>query len=152
MDYTAAISRYIELETAVLKKLDANEISALMNAIEETRRRGAFVYIMGNGGSALTASHFAGDFNKGLSELLEKKFRFVCLNDNIATMMAVANDIGYDVVFEYQLRGRITKNDLVIGISGSGNSANVLNAIRCAKQAGAKTAPAGITTSSLFIL
>jgi D-sedoheptulose 7-phosphate isomerase len=95
---------------------------------------------MGNGGSAATASHFVNDFNKGLSEHLSPPFRFVCLNDNIATVMAIANDIGYDAIFEFQLRGRVTENDLVIGISGSGNSPNVLRAIELAKSVGALTA------------
>ena len=140
MDYTGFIKNYIDLEISVLQKLDREEISALMNELEETRLHGATVYIMGNGGSGATASHFANDFNQGLSQHLERKFHFVCLNDNMATIMAVANDIGYEAVFEFQLRGRVTKNDLVIGISGSGNSPNVLRAIELAKSAGARTA------------
>ena len=140
MDYTADIKRYIDLEISTLRKLDAAEINTLMNAIEDTRQKNGFIYIMGNGGSAATASHFVNDFNKGISEHIEQKFKFVCLNDNVATVMAIANDIGYEAVFEFQLRGIVSPNDLVIGISGSGNSPNVLGAIKLAKRVGALTA------------
>lgn len=140
MDYTLAIKRYIDLEISVLKRLDANEINALMNAIEKVRNNNGTVYVMGNGGSASTASHMVNDFNKGISEYIDKKFNFVSLSDNVATVMAIANDIGYEVIFEFQLRGKVAKNDLVIGFSGSGNSQNVINAIQYAKTSGATTA------------
>jgi len=140
MDYTAGINQYIDLEISVLQKLDHQEINTLMNAIEAARLQEATIYIMGNGGSGSTASHFTNDFNKGISEHIDPKFRFTCLNDNMATVMAIANDIGYDAVFEFQLRGKVAKGDLVIGISGSGNSVNVLKAIEYAKAAGATTA------------
>lgn len=140
MNYAEDIKKYIELEISVLQQIDATEINALMNAIEDSRQKNATIYIMGNGGSATTASHFANDFNKGISEYIEQKFRFICLNDNIATVMAIANDIGYDAVFEFQLRGKMKPGDLVIGISGSGNSANVLNAVALAKKEGISTA------------
>ncbi|MDR1246039.1 MAG: SIS domain-containing protein [Clostridiales Family XIII bacterium] len=139
MDYTKAIGDYLTLEISVLSDLDIEAINKVMNSLESARRRDATIYIMGNGGSASTASHFVNDFNKGLSEYLEQPFRFVCLNDNIATVMAIANDIGYETVFEFQLRGRVADNDLVIGISGSGNSPNVLKAIELAKSVGATT-------------
>lgn len=140
MDYTLAIKRYIDLEISVLQKLDANEINALMNAIEKVRKNNGTVYVMGNGGSASTASHMVNDFNKGVSEYIEKKYNFVSLSDNVATVMAIANDIGYEAIFEFQLRSKVTKKDLVIGFSGSGNSQNVLNAIQYAKSSGATTA------------
>jgi D-sedoheptulose 7-phosphate isomerase len=139
MDYKQDIKAYIEMERSVLAQLDINAINAVMNELDEARERGAAIYIMGNGGSASTASHFVNDFNKGVSEHLEQPFRFVCLNDNVATIMAIANDIGYDAVFEFQLRGKVAKGDLVIGISGSGNSPNVLKAVERAKSVGAKT-------------
>lgn len=140
MDYTLAIKRYIDLEISVLQTLDVNEINTLMNAIEEVRKNNGTVYVMGNGGSASTASHMVNDFNKGISEYIDKKFNFVSLSDNVATVMAIANDIGYESIFEFQLRGKVTKKDLVIGFSGSGNSKNVLNAIQYAKSIGITTA------------
>ena len=81
----------------------------------------------------------ANDYNKGLNEFLDKKFRFVCLNDNVATLMSIANDISYEEVFRMQLRGKLEEKDLVVGISGSGNSMNVINAISYAKEMGVKT-------------
>ena len=81
----------------------------------------------------------ANDDNKGLNEFLDKKFRFVCLNDNVATLMSIANDISYEEVFRMQLRGKLEEKDLVVGISGSGNSMNVINAISYAKEMGVKT-------------
>ncbi len=133
------ITNYIKLETATIQRIDQQALGEFIQSLDDARRRNATIYIMGNGGSAATASHFANDFNKGLSEHLEQKFRFVCLNDNVPTVLAIANDIGYEAIFEFQLRGKVMENDLVIGISGSGNSANVLRAIELAKSAGAKT-------------
>ena len=137
MDYTADIKAYVELETRALQNLDTSEINELLDALDEARRRGATVYIMRNGGSAATASHFANDFNKGVSEHLAPPFRFVCLSDNIATLTAIANDVGYDAIFEFQLRGRLAKGDVAICISGSGNSPNVIKAAEFARSAGA---------------
>jgi D-sedoheptulose 7-phosphate isomerase len=109
-----------------------------MNLLLEAYESEKNIYIFGNGGSASTASHYQNDFNKGVSEWTPKKFRFVCLNDNIPTVMAIANDIGYEEVFRFQLRGRLVPGDIVIGISGSGNSANVVNAVEYSKSLGNK--------------
>ena len=136
MDYTKKINAYIQSEIAVLKSLDTNAINTAMNLICEAYERESTVYIFGNGGSAATASHFTNDFNKGISEYTDKKFRFACLNDNTATVMAIANDIGYGEIFKFQLTGRLTEGDLVIAISGSGNSPNVINAVHYAKERG----------------
>ena len=97
------------------------------------------VFIMGNGGSGSTASHFACDINKGCCYNLDKKFKVICLNDNVPTMLAYANDLSYEKVFVEQLKNFLQPGDVVIGISGSGNSANVLTAVAYAKQKGAKT-------------
>lgn len=139
MDYSNNIKTYIEKEIEVLNMLDINAINSAICEIVAAFEREGNIYTFGNGGSASTASHFANDFNKGISEYTEKKFRFICLNDNVPTVMAVANDIGYDEVFRFQLRGKLDKKDLVIGISGSGNSKNVVNAIEYAKQEGIRT-------------
>ena len=138
MDFKEAIKEYYERERQVIESLNYDEINESMNAIYDTYQKGGNIYICGNGGSASTASHFQNDFNKGISEYVENKFRFICLNDNIATLMAIANDIGYEEVFRFQLRNKMTKDDLFIGISGSGNSQNVLNAATYAKEQGAK--------------
>ncbi len=95
---------------------------------------------MGNGGSGSTASHFVCDLNKGCCLDLEKKFKVMCLNDNLPSLMAYANDMSYEAVFVEQLKNFFKEGDLVIGISGSGNSENVLQAIRYAGANGGKTA------------
>lgn len=138
MDYTKEIKDYIELEREVLSKLDTNAINDALNELKSCLDREGTIYIFGNGGSATTSSHFQNDFNKGISEWTEKKFRFNCLNDNVATMMAIANDISYDEVFRFQLKGKLKKDDLIVAISGSGNSKNVLNAVEYAKTIGTK--------------
>ena len=137
--YQGEIKAYIDKEIEVLKSLDILSIEAVMKAIVAAYNAEGNIYIFGNGGSASTASHFQNDFNKGISEHLDKKFNFICLNDNIPTIMAVANDLGYEHIFEFQLKGKLRKNDLVIGISGSGNSLNVIKAVEYAKSQCVKT-------------
>lgn len=133
MDYKIAIEEYISLEIEILKKLDMDAINAAMNLLNETRTKGGTIYIFGNGGSSATASHFQNDFNKGISEYIDNKFKFHCLNDNIATVMAIANDIGFEEVFRFQLKNILKPADIVIAISGSGNSKNIINAVHYAK-------------------
>ena len=138
MNYINDIKDYIALEIEILKKLDVEQINAALNLLNETREKKGRIYICGNGGSAATASHFQNDFNKGVSEYIDVPFRFYCLNDNMATIMAIANDIGYDEVFRFQLRNNLEENDVLVAISGSGNSPNVINAVQYAKEQGCK--------------
>lgn len=135
-DYKKEITSYIELEKEVLTQLDVDEINTVINVLENAFTNENCIYIFGNGGSSATASHFQNDFNKGVSEHTDKKFSFCCLNDNIPTIMAVANDIGFEEVFRFQLTGKLREGDIVIAISGSGNSPNVLNAVQYAKEKG----------------
>ncbi len=137
-DYKSEIVRYIDLEKDILSKMDVDSINSAIKLLEKTREKEGNIYIFGNGGSASTASHFQGDFNKGVSEKLAKKYRFICLNDNMATIMSIANDIGYEEVFRFQLRDKLKKDDIIIAISGSGNSKNVINAVSYAKEKGNK--------------
>lgn len=138
MDFKQDIRDYIDCEINTLQKLDVDAINQALNLLLEAYRAHKWIYIFGNGGSSSTASHFENDFNKGVSEPLKTKFRFRCLNDNVATLMAVANDMGFEEVFRYQLTDRIEGGDLVIAISGSGNSKNVINAVEYAKSCGNK--------------
>lgn len=136
MDYISALEGYRERELAVLKRLDLAAINTVMNVLEEARLSGKRVFICGNGGSAATASHYTCDFNKGISEYQDVKYNFECLNDNIPTLMAVANDLSYDEIFRVPLRNKMKPGDILIGISGSGNSKNVVNAFEYAKSIG----------------
>lgn len=138
MDYRGEIKDYIRLEIEILEKMDIEAINDALDILHDTLQKEGIVYIFGNGGSSATASHFQNDFNKGISEHMVKKFRFQCLNDNWATVMAIANDISFDEVFRFQLTGRMKPDDIVIAISGSGNSRNVLNAVEYAKEQGCK--------------
>lgn len=138
MDFKGDIREYITCEIETLNKLDIGSINDALNLLMETAKNHKRIYVFGNGGSSATASHFQNDFGKGISEYVDDKFRFQCLNDNIPTLMAVANDIGFEEVFRFQLRGVIEPGDIVIAISGSGNSANVINAVEYAKSCGNK--------------
>lgn len=138
MNYASDIQNYIEYEISTLKKLDIESINQALNLLEQTLENGNTVFTFGNGGSSATASHFQNDFNKGVSEHTEKKFNFLCLNDNIPTVMAVANDIGFEEIFRFQLKGHIKPGDICLAISGSGNSKNVINAVEYAKSQGLK--------------
>lgn len=137
-DYKNEIRDYIKNEIETLNKLDVDQIDAAINLLVETMENGNTVFTFGNGGSSATASHFQNDFNKGVSEHIEKKFNLLCLNDNVATVMAVANDIGFEEIFRFQLRGHIKPGDVVLAISGSGNSKNVLNAVEYAREQGCR--------------
>lgn len=134
MDYLELIEKYIETEIKVLQNLDRDAINNALILLDETRLFGGNIYIFGNGGSSATASHFQNDFNKGISEYIEKKFNFICLNDNVPTIMAIANDIGFERVFEFQLRNKLKTGDILMAISGSGNSKNVINAVEYGKK------------------
>ncbi|NCE65614.1 SIS domain-containing protein [Pseudoflavonifractor sp. 524-17] len=135
-NFTSEIQCYLDHEVAVLRSLEVEKINQVLNLLLEAFEKERIIYIFGNGGSAATASHYQNDFNKGISEYTQKKFRFCCLNDNVATLMAIANDIGYEEVFRFQLTGKLQPGDLVIAISGSGNSKNVINAVEYAKKEG----------------
>ena len=130
MNFQNDIKDYIACEINILQKLDIEAINNALNLLLHKR-----IYIFGNGGSSATASHFQNDFSKGVSEYIEDKFRFQCLNDNIATLMAISNDIGFEEVFRFQLKNIIEPGDIVIAISGSGNSQNIINAVEYAKKA-----------------
>ena len=139
IDYTKEIAIYFEREKRTMDLIDKSAFSQVINILESARKEGRQIFIMGNGGSAATASHFCGDFNKGISIYKEKRFRMICLNDNIPIMMAYANDNGYQDIFVGPLQNFYQAGDVVIGISGSGNSANVVKAMEWAKEHGAVT-------------
>ncbi len=137
MDFIDEINAYYDREKKAIDSLDRKEINDAMNALLDAYERGATIYVMGNGGSSATASHMVCDFNKGTCYELDKKFKFVCLNDNIPLIMAISNDDSFENIFVYQLKDRLKKEDVVLAISGSGNSHNVIKAVDYAKEVGA---------------
>ena len=122
-----------------LDAIPTDAAEKFLQLLETAYLEGRQVFLMGNGGSGSSASHAAGDLNKGVSYGREKRFRVISLNDNLATLTAYANDVSYNDVFVEQLKNFLHPGDVVIGISGSGNSPNVLKAIEYANQQGAIT-------------
>lgn len=133
------IDNYLGDLKATLDNLDRGEIEKCAEVLLEAYWNGKQIFVCGNGGSAATASHFAVDINKGVTFELETKFRVIPLTDNMATITAYSNDANYDVIFVEQLKNYFREGDIVIGISGSGNSKNVLNAIDYANENGGIT-------------
>ena len=130
---------YLEELKDLLNTFPHDKFEEIVNALMSAYNDSNHVFVMGNGGSGSTASHFACDINKGCCLDIEKKFKIICLNDNIPTMMAYANDLSYDKVFVEQLKNFFQPGDIIIGISGSGNSENVIQAVIYAKENQAKT-------------
>ncbi len=122
-----------------INNLSSDSLNSLVEVILETYRKNKTVYVFGNGGSAATASHFQCDIGKGTQVEGQKRLKVLSLTDNIAIMSAISNDISYDDVFSYQLENLVEEDDLIIGISASGNSENVVRAMKLAKSARAKT-------------
>lgn len=137
--YKTDIKQYLHAVNETLSKVNVDAIDAFVSLLLDAYHHERNIYIFGNGGSSATASHFCGDMVKGLSYGLEKRFKAFCLNDNLPALMAIANDSSYDDIFVEQLKNFLRKDDLVIGISGSGNSANVVKALEYANNTGAKT-------------
>jgi D-sedoheptulose 7-phosphate isomerase len=130
------ITGYFSRLKRALDGVDHAEVESLVRVFLDAHDRGATIFVCGNGGSASTASHMACDLNKGVSYGRAKRLRVHALTDNLATIMAYANDVGYDDIFVEQLRNFMREGDVVIGISGSGNSRNVLRAIAFANECG----------------
>jgi D-sedoheptulose 7-phosphate isomerase len=124
---------------ATLDQLSMDSIQKAIDLLHEARLSGRKIFIMGNGGSASTASHFVCDLGKNTRIQGWPNFKVIGLADNMAIFSALANDEGYGNVFSQQLANLVEAEDIVIGISASGKSPNVLNAIEVARQAGAHT-------------
>jgi D-sedoheptulose 7-phosphate isomerase len=131
-------TEYRDLLVKTLSKLDMTSVDEMSKLCLEAYHNEANIFTFGNGGSGATASHAAGDFLKGASYGLERRFRIICLNDNVPSLMAIANDIGWDDIFVEPLKNFLRPNDLVIAISGSGNSRNVIKAVEFVRSRGGK--------------
>ena len=136
---TMNATNYRRLLIETLEALDLQSVAAMEDVFAQAHQSGNRIFTMGNGGSGASASHAAGDFIKGASYGLDQRFKMICLNDNLPSMMAIANDIGWDDIFVEPLKNYVEPGDVVIGISGSGNSSNVLKAIAHAQSVGAVT-------------
>ena len=124
---------YIDYLSSVLSNISLTDIEKFVEVLLEARERESSIFFIGNGGSAATASHFANDIAIG-TRTYEKPFRAISLCDNQAVITAIANDDGYEKIFSQQLQVLLKKQDVVVAISASGNSPNLLDAIDTAKK------------------
>jgi D-sedoheptulose 7-phosphate isomerase len=122
-----------------IEAIDPDRVNQAIEVLREARDAGRTIFVCGNGGSAATASHFVCDILKGASFQRPARFRIIGLNDSLPTLTAYANDVGYEWAFAEQLKNFAQPGDVVIAISGSGNSPNVLRAIEYANEAGCRT-------------
>lgn len=128
-----AINKYFETLSEVANKISIQDLTAVIDSIERAANSGNKVITCGNGGSALTASHFITDWNKMVNVRTGKKFRGICLADNVGLMTAFANDLSYADIFSGQLNTIMDENDLLVVVSGSGNSKNVIKCVEAAR-------------------
>jgi D-sedoheptulose 7-phosphate isomerase len=129
---------YMEYLSGILKSISVEEIEQFIKTLLDAREKAATVYFIGNGGSASTASHFANDLSIGTNSY-DKPFRVISLTDNNSIITALANDYGYEEVFSRQLAVLGKSGDVLVGISASGNSVNLLRAFEQAKAMNIKT-------------
>ena len=133
------ITAYFKKVRSCLDEIAPADIRGIVDIIINAYQHNRCVFIMGNGGSAATASHFARDLSIGTAVPGKRRLRAVSLTDNVVAITALANDLDYQAIFSEQLMGHLEKGDVVIGISASGNSPNVLKGIEYARDQGAVT-------------
>ncbi len=131
--------RYVDELVGVLRALPLDALGRALDALEAAYREARQVFLAGNGGSAATASHMCNDLVWGVARLGLPGVRAVALSDNVALLTAVANDTSYAEIFVPQLTALGREGDLLVAISGSGNSPNVLRAVERAREMGMKT-------------
>jgi D-sedoheptulose 7-phosphate isomerase len=139
MKNVADCQSYFQSLSETIKKLPISEIDAISEMLIDAYHHSRMIFLFGNGGSAALASHLACDLGKGTVNGSGRRFRVLSLTDNVPLMTAWANDAHYEDIFAEQLENYIKPGDIAFAISGSGNSANVLKALRSARIAGATT-------------
>lgn len=132
MEFT--IENYIEQHNLVIKNLDHQEVESAISLIKETIHKEKRVAVCGNGGSAQAASHYITDWNKMVYAYTGLKFNGICFSDNIGLITAYSNDLSYNDVFSEQVKNLLNEDDLMITLSGSGNSENVVKATNIANE------------------
>jgi D-sedoheptulose 7-phosphate isomerase len=132
------VADYLTRLKFILDNIDANVISDIVNALEQTIINKSRIYIIGNGGSSATASHMVNDLGAGLRRRDIVNFDVLSLGDNSPVVTAIANDIGYKNIFFMQMKGLINPSDVVIAISCSGDSPNIIKAVDYAQDMGCK--------------
>ena len=136
----ASATSYTARVAELVRQLPSDSIATIANQLNAARLALRTVYTMGNGGSATTALHMTNDFSNATNGTASTVApRAICLNANISLFSALANDLGYEEVFSRQLRCLLREDDIVIGISASGNSPNCVNGLKYARERGAVT-------------
>src|SRR5262245_6943316 len=128
------VAAYLDRLKAAIDQLPLDRIEAVGEILYRAYRHDKQVFIVGNGGSAATASHLACDLGKNTISATRRRFRVTSLNDNMPLVSALANDLGYEHVFSEQLKNLIRPGDVLISISGSGNSPNIIRAMQYARE------------------
>jgi D-sedoheptulose 7-phosphate isomerase len=133
------LERYKAELLRAIDSIDLESVGAAVETLAKARDERRRIFVCGNGGSASTASHFATDLVKGASFGRSERFRIMALTDSLSTLTAYSNDVSYECVFVEQLKNFAESGDVLIAISGSGNSPNVLRAVEYANSIGCKT-------------
>ena len=137
MDFS--VNNYIDQLSRTVEALDIAEVEQAIFLIKNVIAKGSKIATCGNGGSATTASHYITDWNKMAFQHCGQRINGICLNDNVGLLTAYANDMSYDDVFAEQVKSSLNPSDLLITVSGSGNSRNVVRATEVANQLGVTT-------------
>jgi D-sedoheptulose 7-phosphate isomerase len=136
---SAWLSDYRTRQSELYATLPLVETERVIDLLRDARDRGARIFVFGNGGSAANASHFATDLGKGASDACGTRFKVLSLNDNTAWITALGNDYAYEDVFVRQLENYAEPGDVALGMSVSGNSPNLVRAMRWARERGLST-------------
>jgi D-sedoheptulose 7-phosphate isomerase len=128
------VKEYLNSLGKIIQDLEVKNISRVINAFKETHQKGKKIFVLGNGGSAATANHFACDLAKNVTKDEKNRFKIISLSENISCITAYGNDEGFETIFEEQLKNLIDDEDLTILISASGNSPNIIRAAEYAKK------------------
>ena len=129
----------IPRDICVLGEIDRHALTGVIETLWQAYQEDRQVFIIGNGGSASTASHMQCDFAKGICVDGQRRFRAMSLTDNVALMTAIGNDVSYEKVFTDQLKVFLHRGDVLVAITASGNSPNILDAVQYANAQGATT-------------
>jgi D-sedoheptulose 7-phosphate isomerase len=138
-DFKNYLDSYLNRLNAIFKVIDSKQLAKVIDILIETFENGNTVYVIGNGGSASTASHMQADFGFFLRHFTKFRPKVVSLVDNSPLITAISNDTSFENVFMEQLRGKFSPHDVLISFSASGNSSNVLKAVEYAKNIEGKT-------------
>jgi D-sedoheptulose 7-phosphate isomerase len=133
------IASYVAAQKAALDSIPMDAVDALVQRFQQALREDRQVFVFGNGGSAANASHFATDLGKGASDRLNRRFRVLSLNDNVSWMTALGNDYAYEDVFVRRLMNYGRPGDVVLALSVSGNSPNLVKALEWSRRSGLHT-------------